>query len=63
MTEDMRELIYNYEDSDHFDIVEIMNEIYNDEDDPFNELCQIIKLDMMIAQCDDERVDGEKATD
>lgn len=52
MTNEMRELIYNYEDSDHFDIIQMMNEIYDDECDPFS-------LDMMIAPCDDAPVAGE----
>ena len=59
MTEDMRELIYSYEDSDHFDIVTLMNEVYDDEADPFDELTALIKLDMMIALGDDEPVSAE----
>lgn len=65
MTEDMRELIYSYEDSDHFDIVTLMNEIYDDEVDPFepftvcDELVAMIKLDMMIALGDDEHVERD----
>jgi hypothetical protein len=59
MTEDMRELIYSYEDSDHFDIVTLMNEVYDDEVDPFDELTGLIKLDMMIALGDDEPVSAE----
>jgi len=52
MTNEMRELIYSYEDSDHFDIIQMMNEIYDDECDPFS-------LDMMIAPCDDAPVAGD----
>lgn len=65
MTEDMRELIYSYEDSDHFDIVTMMNEVYDDEEDPFDpftvcdELVALIKLDMMIAPCDDAPMAGD----
>ena len=59
MTNEMRELIYNYEDSDHFDIVAMLNEVYAEEESPCDELVSMIKLDLMIAECDDAPMAGE----